>query len=190
MRGVWLQAIVVGLAFCAGCASRQNDHQQVSENPYRQPLVSPGGQFGSLPPAVQNSVRAQTGSTEIEGVAKTNVAGRMVYEIRFQNPELFPPMYVAQDGSVLNPDLSVAVGAPRDNSQVLTGAGAGGLKFEDLPGPAASVVRSYGPVDQIAAIDRQMWGNRLTYIVSFKDEVRYPKLYLASDGTVLKEGHK
>jgi len=190
MRGVWLDAIVVGLVFCPGCASRLDEHQRLAENPYRQPLVSSGSQFGSLPPAVQNTVRAETGSAEIEGVAKTNAVGQRVYEIRFQNPELYPPMYVAQDGSVLNPDLSVAVGAPRDNSEVLTGAGAGGLKFEDLPGPAATVVRSYGPVDQIAAIDRQMWGNQLTYIVSFKDEVRYPKLYLASDGTVLKEGRK
>jgi hypothetical protein len=189
MRRDWLAVLALGFGFCFGCAS-DRDEQQITETPYRQPLVSSGSQFASLPPAVQNAVRAETGSADLDGVARTNVQGKTVFEIRFQNPELYPRMYVAQDGSVLRPDLTVAVGAPRDNSEVITGAGAGGLKFEDLPRPAAAVIRSHAPVDQIASIDRQMWGNQLTYIVTFKDQVRYPKLYLASDGTVLKEGHK
>jgi hypothetical protein len=91
---------------------------------------------------------------------------------------------------LLNPNLTVAVGAPRDNTGILTGAAAGGLKFEDLPAPVAQVVRTHGPPSEIASIDREMWGNQIVYIISFKDEARYPKLYLAADGTVLKEGHK
>jgi len=189
MRQHWLRVIALAVAFCSGCASQRNN-KKLTESPYRQPLVSPGVQFSSLPPTVQNAVRAETGSADIEEVAKTNVSDRTVYVIRFQNPELYPPLYVAQDGAILKPDLTVAVGAPRDNSGVLTGAAAGGLKFEDLPARAAIVVRSYSPPDQIASIDRQMWGNQTVYIVSFKDEVGHPKLYLASDGTVLKEGRK
>src|SRR5262245_60816399 len=188
MKRYWLLAIAVVVALCAGCASDREDH--LSDTPYRQPLVSPGAQFGSLPPAVQNAVRAETGSADIENIDKTTIGGRTVYVIGFQNPSINPPMYIAQDGSVLKPDLTVAVGAPRDYSAVLTGAGAGGLRFEDLPSPVASFVRSNAPPDQIASIDRQMWGDQFVYIISFKDEVRSPKLYLASDGRVLKEGNK
>jgi len=38
----------------------------------------------------------------------------MVYKVYFRNHELFPPLYVAADGSLLNPDLSVAAGATAD----------------------------------------------------------------------------
>jgi len=190
MKRYWLGAIALAAAFCPGCASDRKEQQPVAETPYRQPLVSPGAQFGSLPPAVQNAVRAETGSADIEDVIKTKVGDRAVYEVRFADPQLFPPMHVAQDGSVLNRDMTVAVGAPRDRSEILFGAGAGGLKFEDLPVPVANVVGPYAPPGEVASIDRQLWGNQLVYIISFKDEVRYPKLYVASDGRVLKEGHK
>jgi len=43
----------------------------------------------------------------------------MVYKIYFRNGDLFPPLYVAADGSLLNPDLSLAAGAPADTFGVL-----------------------------------------------------------------------
>jgi hypothetical protein len=187
----YLQAVVAILVVvCGGCASHEENRRVLNKTPYHEPLISPGTQFGSLPPAAQNALRAETGSAEIENVAKRTINGRTVYEVHFQNEELYPPVLVAQDGSLLNPDLTVAVGAPRDSGEISTGAAAGGLKFEDLPPAAALVVRGHAPVSEIASIDREMWGNQIVYIVSFKDEVRYPKLYLSSDGTVLKEGHK
>src|SRR5438094_597506 len=105
--------IALGIAFCAGCASHRDSQRARNETPYRGPLVSPGGQFGLLPPAVQNTVRAETGSAEIKDVAKKTVGDRTVYEVQFLNEELYPPILVARDGSLLNPDLTVAAGAPR-----------------------------------------------------------------------------
>src|SRR5262245_4918101 len=70
---------------------------------FHNPLISPGAQFAALPPAVQNSIRAQTGGSDIDHVTKTtNSAGR-VYVIYFKEAELYPPLYVAPDGSVLDP---------------------------------------------------------------------------------------
>ena len=43
---------------------------------------------------------------------------------------------------------------------------------------------------QLAGIDTEPWGERMVYIVSFKDPVLHPKLYIAADGTVLKEAQK
>ena len=183
-------AIGVVLGVCAGCASHQENRHAHNETPYREPLVSPGAQFGSLSPAAQNALRAETGSAEIRDVVKKTINGRTIYEVHFQNEELYSPILVTQDGSLLNPDLTLAVGAPHDASEISAGAAAGGLKFEDLPPAVALVARRHAPISQIASIDREMWGNQIVYIVSFNDEVRYPKLYLASDGTVLKEGHK
>ena len=96
--------LVLG-GFLAGCAS------EPSTMTYHAPLTSPGGKFSTLPPAVQNSVRAQVGSAEIETISKEASGDSRIYIFHFKNRDVFPPLYVASDGSVLTPDLQVAVGA-------------------------------------------------------------------------------
>src|SRR5438477_6419468 len=68
---------------------------------YDQPLVSPGAQFSGLPPAVQNTVRAQAGAAEIVALFKQTNADLLVYKFYFRNPEVNPPLIVSTDGSVL-----------------------------------------------------------------------------------------
>ena len=38
-----------------------------------------------------------------------------MYKIYFRDPDVFPPLFVAPDGSVLNPDLTVAIRAVPGN---------------------------------------------------------------------------
>ncbi|HSU54920.1 MAG TPA: hypothetical protein VLT36_12755 [Candidatus Dormibacteraeota bacterium] len=147
--------------------------------------------LGTLPAAVQNTVRAETGTARVAEVRTNVVHGTEIYQVRFENYYLYPPLLVARDGSVLNRDLSVAVGAPKDTTSVLVGGPVtGGLKVSDLPAPVVKVIQERGATSQISSIDRELWGNQIVYIVSFSDEVHYPKLYLNSDGALLKEGHK
>src|SRR5436190_4846009 len=89
---------------------------------YRQPLTSPGGEFATLPPTVQNSVRAQAGAAEIDQVSKDTSGGAPVYEFHFRNAEMFQPLYVAADGSVLTSNREVAVGASADTIEAATGS--------------------------------------------------------------------
>ena len=72
-----------------------------------------GSKFGALPPAVKNTVRAEAGAAQITDIETRYETGGPVYVIYFRNPELFAPMFVAADGSLLKPDLTLAVGAPR-----------------------------------------------------------------------------
>ncbi len=178
-------AIALMMAFLlAGCATAPAPHNAVTQ--YETPLSSPGAQFAALPAAVQNTIRTEAGAAEIDGIVKDRISGRVVYKTFFANEELYPPLYVAPDGSVLNPDLTVAVGATRDETEVLTGAGASGLRIGDLPEPVVKRIDEFATRTDIAVLDKETWGNRIVYIVTFKDD-RKPKLYVAADGTILRE---
>ena len=43
---------------------------------------------------------------------------------------------------------------------------------------------------EIAHINKDTWGDRVIYIVTFKDPSHHPRLHVTADGTVLNEGPK
>jgi hypothetical protein len=177
-------AFTAAVLFLNGCAGPERTEA------YHAPLTSVGSQFGSLPAAVQNTVRAETGAAEIRNIDTEMRSIGAVYKINYVNEEFYPPLFVAADGSVINPDMSVAVGAVRDETTVLKGAGAGSIQFRDLPPAVVSVVDQHAPRSEVTGIDKETWGSRVVYIVSFKNETKTPKLYIAADGTVLRDVHK
>jgi len=182
-----LPQLVLTVLLLVGCAHEQ----QVAEYPapYRRPLNSPGGKFSGLPPAVQNTIRAETGAADIEDIVKDTSSGQLVYKVYFENRKLFPTLYVAPDGSVLNPDMTVATGAAQDTIGILSGGTVSGLKPGDLPPNTMKAIQERAPHTEIASIYKEMWGDREVYLISFKDPKHYPDLYIAADGTILKERH-
>jgi hypothetical protein len=179
--------VAVSLAgIVAGCVSHQ-DRKVEYVDAFKKPLLSPGAQFGALPPAVQNTIIAEAGSEVIWDVVKDNSSGQTVYKIYFENRDLYPPLYVARDGSVLNPDLTVAVKAPEQTASAL-GINTGmTVKLTDLPQKVLDVIHGQASRTDISEIDKATWGNRTVYIITFKDESHYPKLYVEADGTLLKD---
>lgn len=156
---------------------------------FRKPLLSPGAQFGALPPPVQNTVIAEAGSEVIWDVVKDDHSGKTVYIIYFENQDIYPPLYVGRDGSVLNPDLTVAVHAPEYKAAALgANLGTATVKLTELPPKVLDVVHEQASHSEVSSIDKATWGNRVVYIITFKDELHNPKLYVEADGTLLKEG--
>jgi hypothetical protein len=154
---------------------------------YHEPLTSVGARFGALPAAVQNSIRAQTGAAEILDIDKEMRTIGPVYRVSYANEILYPPLYVAPDGSIVNPDMTIAVGAVSEQTAITKGGAAGGLHFNDLPSQVARVVEQNGPRSDIVSMDKETWGSRIVYIISYKDETLHPRLYVTTDGTVLRE---
>jgi hypothetical protein len=157
---------------------------------FRKPLLSPGAQFGALPPPVQNTVIAEAGSEVIWDVVKEDHSGQTVYIIYFENQDIYPPLYIGRDGSVLNPDLTVAVHAPEYKAAALganLGAATAAVKLTDLPTKVLDVVHDQAAHSEISSIDKATWGNRVVYIITFKDGAHNPKLYVEADGTLLKD---
>ncbi|HZR16080.1 MAG TPA: hypothetical protein VFE51_02030 [Verrucomicrobiae bacterium] len=167
-----------------GCATRTQYTVEEYRKLYNKPLLSSGAQFAALPPAVQNTVRAETGSATIEEVVKDTSLGRIIYRISFANSNLFEPLNIAPDGSLLDPDLIVVMGAPKDETSVITGSGSGVVSLNDLPPAAVKAMQRSAPDAQVDSIVREVSGDQTVYQITFKDQL-HPPLRVAADGTIL-----
>jgi hypothetical protein len=158
--------------------------------PYTKPLTSLGAKFGALPAPVQNTVRAEVGMTEISEVLKKSTADQVYYILYFRDAKNFPPLYIAPDGSVLRPDLTIAVPAPHDISGGLSAGPSSTVTLKDLPAPVVNAVQDRAPNTDLAAaistIKKETWGDHVVYTVSFKDDARLSTLRLVADGRVLE----
>ena len=169
---------VVSLALLlTGCATHSKTEIAQHQTVYNKPLTSPGAKFGILPPVVQRTVLAEAGPAEVVDAVRDTSTGRVVYKIYFRDNEVYPTMYVAPDGSVLNPDLTVAVSA------------AHGMRVRptEVPPKITKVISERAPSGEVAYINQETWGGRTVYVVTFKDEAHYPRLLIADDGTVVDE---
>jgi Neuraminidase (sialidase) len=174
-----LWAIAIAVTLC-GC---------VEETPvvtYHHPLTSPGGKFSQLPPAVQNSVRAEAGMAEIADISRDTGEGDTIYQIRFRNADVYPPLYVASDGSVLTSNMTVAVGATVDTIAASTGSSASGIKMDDLPSNVVETIRHQAPTAEVASLTRLTSEGEVFYSVTFKDPARHPKLLVRDSGKLVE----
>jgi len=170
--------LVLSLAvLLAGCATQDTEQIASHHTRYNKPLTSPGAKFGALPPIVQLTVLAEVGPEEVVDAVRDTSSGRVVYKIYFRDSEIFPPLFVAPDGSVLNPDLTVAVSA-RQGTRV---------KPADVPAKVKKAVQDRVAAAEVAYVSKEAWGGRVVYVVTFKDEAHNPRLLVGEDGTLLDE---
>lgn len=193
MKLSFLTALAVLVAI-AGCARQHAPAPQGSTTterpyPYRKPLTSLGAKFGALPQAVRNTVRAEAGMQEIAEVTKSSTNERVYYKIDFKDPDNFPALYVAADGSVLNPDLTVAVPAPHDASGGLAGGPPESVTVQDLPTNVLALVETRAPAADVASISKETWGDHVVYLISFKNEEHLPQMAVSSEGTEVHQAH-
>ena len=174
-----LLILTIAATLC-GCA----DHGPQAD--YQHPLTSPGGKFARLPPAVQNSVRAEAGMAEIADISQNNSETDPIYEIRFQNPDVYPPLYLASDGSVLSSNMTVAVGATVDTIAASTGSGVSGMKMDDLPPNVVETIRHQAPTAEVDTLTRLTSEGEVFYSVTFKDPKHHPKLLIRDNGRLVQ----
>lgn len=171
----------------SGCSTPEPDTVEEYRARYSNRLISPGAQFAALPPAVQNTIRAQAGSADIAQIDKdTSLEPRVIYRVYFDNSDLFQPLIVAPDGSLLDPDLTVAMGAPMDDWSIQTGSGYGGGAINDLPQAAVKTIHHVVPDGLVDTVTRQVLGNQVSYVVTFRNNTHAP-IHIAGDGTILTD---
>jgi hypothetical protein len=189
MKPILLPSLVAG-TLLAGCASHPAAHPQ-AETEYQRPLFSIGQKFGGLPPAVQNTVRAEAGAAEVGDVNReTTPSGEPVYVITFRKSTVYQPLYVAADGSVLNRDYTLALSSSAGNIGVVTSGPQASLRMSDLPQEVIKRIQQQAPNAEIAHIGREATKDRVVYTIDFKDEAKNPRMHIGSDGTVLAEPPK
>lgn len=160
-----------------GCATHNKTKTAEHQTAYNKPLTSPGAKFGALPPVVQLTVLAEAGTAEVVDTLRDTSSGRVVYKIYFRDSDLYPPLYVAPDGSVLNADLTTAVNTVHGIR----------VKHAEVPAGVLKAIPERAPAAEVAYINRETWGGRVVYVVTFKDEAHNPKLLFAEDGTAVDE---
>jgi len=177
MKSPFFLAVLAALLL-TGCAT-QNKTQTAAEHQtaYHKPLTSPGARFGALPPVVQLTVLAEAGTEEVVDAVRDTSSGRVVYKIYFRDRELYPPLFIAPDGSVLNADLTVAVNTVHGTR----------VKGVEVPASVKKAIPEHAPAGEVAYINKESWGGRVVYVVTFKDEAHTPKLLLAEDGSLVEE---
>jgi len=176
------------MAFAIGAAGCASDPVYIQEAyPYKAPLSSPGQKFSSLPPAVQASVRAQVGGAQMRDIERTDEFGRMAYKITFEEEGIYPPLYVAPDGSVLYPQaFGVAVGAGNEDFGVVSGKGTSGLKLTELPAKVVTTIQESAPAAEVAYVQQLTVGGRVSYEVRFKDQTAHPPIVVDEGGLLVK----
>jgi hypothetical protein len=152
---------------------------------YVHPLTSSGAQFSTLPAAVQRTVCAETGAASIARVEKRVVGTQSIYCVSFENTNMFPTLYVASDGSVLDPEMRVVVGAPRDLFSRASRGPASRVSPDELPPQVVKATQRLAPDAEVDVISCEMNGDQSIYIITFKGG-SHPPLRLSSDGAPLK----
>lgn len=175
MKSQVFGAVLVAV-LAAGCATHKTPPPE-HRTAYHKPLTSPGAKFGALPPVVQRTVLAEAGAAEVLDAVRDTSSGSVVYRIYFRDHDIYPPLVVAPDGSVLNADLTLAVNAAHGTR----------VKSAEVPASVMKAIPERSPSGEVAYINMETWGGRVVYVVTFKDEAHNPRLLIASDGSIIEE---
>ncbi len=176
MRTHFFQVVPLALLL-AGCATHSKTQPAQHQFAYNKPLTSPGAKFAALPPVVQRTVLAEAGPAEVVDAVRDTSTGRVIYKVYFRDNEVYPTMYIAPDGSVLHPDLTVAVSAVHGVR----------VKGDEVPPAVTKAIAEHAPSSEVDYINKETWGGQVVYVVTFKDEAHNPKLLFAADGTLVVE---
>jgi hypothetical protein len=103
--------------------------------------------------------------------------------VYFIKKDVMPPLYIAADGTVLRPDLKVLIPAPHETAADIGTS----LTLNDLPPKVVTTIQKRVPDAEVGSIGKETHGDNVTYVIFFKGD-RHAPIYIASDGTFVKEG--
>lgn len=94
---------IASIALLVGCSemrkhmggSAQNDNNVLTGGPVT------GTTIKDLPQAVKNTLKEKAPTAEIADIDKESQGGRVIYRITFSEPGKNPPMYLSQDGTIV-----------------------------------------------------------------------------------------
>ena len=149
--------------------------------------------FDDLPPAVQATVRQQSGGTKITDIDREDRTGKTIYEIEFEKDGDNKEIHVAEDGSI-QPEEATGLTARTDKDSV-TGTDADRTrvrasmspKFSELPAAVQQAVQQHGAQAEIEDIDRETRDGKTVYEVEFRREGPNREITVAEDGTIIKQ---
>ena len=154
-----------------------------------------------LPPAVQKTIREQSGGQKIADIDRETRTGRTVWEVEFEKDGRNTEIHVGEDGTLIpeagllgRTDSTVATRPGERTTAAGTPAGtqtgrsglAMGTRWEDLPPAVQQKATQFGGKEKVADIDRETEDGRVVYEIEFKREGRNLEIEFGEDGSIVK----
>jgi len=171
MKKLYLPLVIAGNLLLIGC---NRNAKSTSEK------------FNALPPAVQQTIRAEASNAEIAAISSRNRNGANTWKVRFKDPEKNPQIEVASDGRLINTDAA----RPASTGGALTPTGATATKLTALPEAAQKTILSKAPDAPIAGITRRAKDGKTIYEIEFTQPGTNSTLQVAQDGTLVQDLQK
>lgn len=165
-------------------------------------LFTAGALFGAadrvdlsrLPSPVRKAIETSAHGKPVKDVTIREVNGQTVYDVELERNNLpNTHLRIAENGQVV-PDLFPTgtpeaplgyPGYPGPVTQIVPK-----LKLEELPAAAQTTIRREAAGREIAVIAGDSINGQKVYGVEFSERGRNPRLYVASDGTIVRPAEK
>jgi uncharacterized membrane protein YkoI len=158
--------------------------------------------FSATPPAVQQAIKARSGSHEIEDIDRNNANGQVSYEASWKNNSgQQQELLVSENGSVLR---DVSGDGPAAAAQTTTSTGwqprfgtaqqnlqlSGGVKMSlsEAPKAVQETVKNMANGATIEDFERGTANGRTVYEAAFKRNGKNTELQVFDDGSLVRSG--
>jgi uncharacterized membrane protein YkoI len=135
-------------------------------------------QFDQLPPDLQQKIRAQVGSAQIEDIDRDVKDGRTIYEVAYK-----------ENGQHREAQFEHNTAVASTTTSTSTSVDSRKISYDELPQNVKNAISSYVSGAEVNDVDRQVKDGRVTYEIGYKlnDGVQQ-ELLVADDGRVLNRG--
>lgn len=145
-----------------------------------------------LPAPVRQAIESSRKQDPVKQVKRRQSEGRTVYVVEIErNNAPNPVLQIADDGTLLREPLPVYTGTadvPVVPSEYGDAAAAMPRRqLSDLPPAVQETARSEAKGRDVVDIDRETWHGRLVYEIEFRDRGLNSRIYVADDGTLVRD---
>jgi uncharacterized membrane protein YkoI len=148
-------------------------------------VESASKEFNNLPAAVQKTVHTSVPTGEVADVDRETRDGRFVYQIKFRDSDRHPPLWVAEDGTIVKYEAGRAMGGSPGEVGVTKGT-AGQYELSALPVPVQKAIEENAPRADVADIHRNEQNGRVLYDIEYAGKKTKPSIQISEDGTIVK----
>jgi ABC-type phosphate transport system substrate-binding protein len=97
---------IAGIALLAGCASHNNAYRYQDAANTSSVVVGEAASsesvFSNIPQPVKDTLKKEAPDGEVVAIVKQTKGGATVYEIAFANPDRYPKIRIAADGTLVS----------------------------------------------------------------------------------------
>ena len=130
-----------------------------------------------LPAAVRRAVEKEAAGREIADIDLETWHGRTVYEVEFRQRGLNAQVHVAEDGTMVKPESTLADRVKNAFA---------GTQLEDTPAAVQATIKREVGTRKIADIDKERRSGQMVYEIEIDDAQGKSQLHIAENGTVVK----